>query len=81
MKIWISKNSFCVLFEMWPGYYSVINFGAMPFPRINKRRRITDEWVMLRAYCCYPSFPNDFKNDVRIESVKYTHELFKLLFE
>jgi hypothetical protein len=69
-----------VLFEMWPGYYSAINFGARPFPRVNKRRKITGKWILSDAYHCYTSFPNDFEGGFRVESVKYIHEIWSLLY-
>ena len=79
MNIWI--KGYCVLFEVWPGYYAAINFGARPFPRVNKRRRITGKWILLDAYLCFPTFPSDFEDGFRVGSVKYEHELYNQLFE
>lgn len=76
-KIWICD--YLVLFELGKDYYSVINFRAYPFPRINKRKRIRQKHIYLKAYQFYKRIPPEFKEN-GVKEVEYIHELWRLLF-
>lgn len=81
MKLWILRNSFCVLFEIGWKHYAAVNFGARPFPRLIKRKKIKRNNILSSVYRYYTNdFPTDFLDFGWTGEVVYYHELYRLLF-
>ena len=78
-KIWIRDNSYIVLFEIGWNHYAAINFYAIPFSRINKRKKIKRSQICSTAFRYYTKFPDDVSNYM-IAEVRYVHEFYNLLY-